>query len=226
VELSSFFIVIFPSTILGENMKRIFLVLPLAMILLSACAAPSAATLPAESEITVVPANTEVILIPTDEVPGMKLPAPSFEAQTYIDEKFGFAFDYPSGWTVSEPMYSERATQVQFLSTPELLNAATVPAGATRVSATVYEWDPKNDLAAAVANWKTAWDASGFTVLEEEELVLEQGLPAMQFTVQTPDATVVHLITTLGDRYLMLSGEGDLELVQEIVQRIRPISVK
>ena len=209
-------------------MKRILLVLPLAMILLSACAAPSVETLPAltEPEVTALPSNTEAILMPTDEVPGMKLPAPSFESQTYIDEKFGFAFDYPLGWTVSEPMFSERATQVQFLSSPDLVNAATLPAGATRVSATVYNWDPKNDLAAAAAQWKTAWEASSFTILEEEELVLELGLPAVQFTVQTPDATVIHLLTTLGDRYLMLSGEGDLDLVNEIVQRIRPISVK
>lgn len=211
-------------------MKRILLVLPLIMTLFSACTMPLAATPPAEMEITAVPSNTEVILMPTDmptdEVPGMKLPAPSFESQTYIDEKYGFAFDYPLGWTVSEPMFSERATQVQFLSSPDLVNAATLPAGATRVSATVYQWDPKNDLAAAAAQWKTAWESSGFTIIAEEELVLELGLPAMQFTVQTPDAVVVHLITTLGDRYLMLSGEGDLDLVNEIVQRVRPISVK
>src|SRR5512145_2987055 len=100
-------------------MKRILLVLPLIMTLFSACTMPLAATPPAEMEITAVPSNTEVILMPTDEVPGMKLPAPSFESQTYIDEKYGFAFDYPLGWTVSEPMFSERATQVQFLSSPE-----------------------------------------------------------------------------------------------------------
>ena len=207
-------------------MKRILLVLPLMVILLSACTLPSANTPPAEIEITAVPSNTEVIPVPTDEMPSMKLPAPPFEAQTYLDEKFGFAFDYPLGWTVSEAMFSERAKQVQFLSSPELANMETLPAGATRVSATVYEWEPKNDLAAAVTEWKTAWEASGFTILEEEEFVLEQGLPAVQFTIQTPDGTAVFLLTALVDRYLMFSGEGDLELVKEIVQRVRPISVK
>lgn len=216
-------------------MKRILLAFPLIVTLLAACAASPANTpAPVKVESTPIPSNTEVILSPTDvptdapgdELPSMKLPAPSFESQTYLDQKFGFALDYPVGWTVSEPMFSERAKQVQFLSSPDLANAATVPEGATRISATVYEWDPKNDLAAAVAQWKTTWQSSGFIVLDEEELVLEQGLPATQFTVQTPDATIVHLITTLGDRYLMLSGEGDLELVKEIVQRVRPISVK
>ncbi|RPI93296.1 MAG: hypothetical protein EHM40_10255 [Chloroflexi bacterium] len=208
-------------------MKRILLVLAL-MTLLSACAAPSIATTPApvETEIPAIPTATEPASVPTEAVSAPKLPAASFESQTYLDEKFGFAFEYPLGWTVAEPMFSERATQVQFLSSPELANIPTLPAGATRLSATVYRWDPKNDLAAYIAIRKTAWESSGFTILEEEQLVLELGLPAVQFTVQTPEAVVVFLITAIGDQYLELSGEGDLELVKEIVQRVRPISVK
>jgi hypothetical protein len=154
----------------------------------------------------------------------MKLPAPSFDAQVYVDETTGFAFDYPNGWTVTEAMVSERAKQVQFLSSPDLANVATLPEGATRLSATVYNWEPKNDLAAYVATRKTAWESSGFTILEEEQLVLELGLPAVQFTVQTPDGAAVFLFAAIGDRYLELSGEGDLELVKEIVGRLRPIS--
>jgi len=215
-------------TVPGEKMKRILFVLSLVMILLPACALPPATGLPApvETEASSMPANTEVVPTPTEEVPNLKLPAPSFEAQTYLDEKFGFAFDYPLGWTLAEPMFSERATQVQFLYSPELANTATLPAGATRLSATVYQWDPKNDLAAYVATRKTAWESSGFTILEEEQLVLELGLPAVQFTVQTPEGTAVFLFAAIGDQYLELSGEGDPELLKEIVQRVRPISVK
>lgn len=205
-------------------MKQTLLVLAL-ITLLSACAAPgTTAPAPVETELPAVPTNTELSPAPTDEVPAGKLPAASFESQTYLDEKFGFAFEYPLGWTVAEPMFSERATQVQFLSSPELANIPTLPAGATRLSATVYRWDPKNDLAAYVAIRKTAWEASGFTILEEEQLVLELGLPAVQFTVQTPESVVVSLIAAIGDQYLELSGEGDLELVKEIVRRVRPIS--
>ena len=100
----------------------------------------------------------------------------------------------------------------------------TLPEGATRVSATVYRWNPKNDLAAYVANRKTAWEASGFQILQEEQLTLELGLPAVQFTVQTPESQAIFLFAALGDQYLELSGEGNLELVREIVQRVRPIS--
>ena len=99
-----------------------------------------------------------------------------------------------------------------------------MPEGSTRVNATIYQWDPKNDLAAFVANQKTAWESSGITVLEEEQLVLDLGLPAVRFRVQAPDADLIFLMTPLGDQYLVLSGEGDLELVNEIVGRLRPIS--
>jgi hypothetical protein len=169
-------------------------------------------------------AATELPAEPTAAIPSGKLPAASFESQTYINDTVGFALDYPAGWTVNEMVVGSRGSQVQFLSSPELADASVLPEGAARVSATVYQWDPKNDLAAFIANQKSAWDASGFTILAEEPLTLELGLPATQFTLQTPEATSIFLITAIGDQYLVLSGEGNLELVKEIVQRVRPIS--
>lgn len=183
-------------------MKRTLLVLSIAMIVLSACG--------------MMPA--------TESASNPKLPVAPFDAQIYVNEAAGFALDYPAGWTVQEMVVGPRGTQVQFLSAPELVDMSTLPEGETRVSATLYQWDPKNDLAAYVANMKTAWEASGFIILEEEELVLELGLPAVQFTVQTPETQSIFLITALEDQYLVLSGEGDLELVKEIVQRVRPFS--
>lgn len=160
----------------------------------------------------------------TQAIPNPKLPASSFESRTYINDTAGFALDYPAGWTVNEAVVGPRGSQVQFLSSPDLTNASVLPEGAARLSATVYQWEPKNDLAAFVENQKTAWDASGFSILDEQTLTLELGLPATQFTVQTPETKVLFLITAIGDQYLVLSGEGNLELVKEIVQRVRPIS--
>jgi hypothetical protein len=175
---------------------------------------------------SVDPAQDRPAPAPTETAPSPKLPAASFESETYINEEAGFALDYPAGWTVNEIVIGPRGTQVQFLSSPEIAELAVLPEGETRVNATIYQWDPKNDLAAYVAKWKTAWEASGFTILEEEQLVLEQGLPAVKITVQTTEANVVFLVTALADRYLVLGGEGNMDLVQEIVQRLRPISVK
>lgn len=215
-------------------MKRLILVLVLAMTLLSAClSAPANTTLepvvapatsPAATETSAPAIPTDTAPASTEAAPNPKLPAPPFEAETYINQEAGFALDYPVGWMVNEMVIGPRGTQVQFLSSPELAEAATVPDGATRLNATIYLWDPKNDLAAYVAHQKTAWDASGFTILEEEQRVLELGLPAVQFTIQTPEAQVVFLTAALRDQYLVLSGEGDLELVKEIVERLRPIS--
>ncbi len=212
-------------------MTRLILSLCLMVTLLNACSGLPATSQPAPVETDLpsilpatepVPTSTEVA--PTDAAADPKLPAASFEADTYHNEEAGFALDYPAGWTVQEMVVGPRGTQVQFLSAPELADAPTLPNGATRVAATLYDWEPRNDLAAYVAHMKTAWEASGFTVLSEEERILELGLPAVEFTVQSPDVQTVYLIAALGDRYLVLSGDGDLELVKEIISRVRPIS--
>ena len=209
-------------------MKRRIPFFVLLLMLLSACAAvPAQATpVPAGTDVVALPSDTaQAPVLPSDTAaPQGKLPAASFEAQTYVNETAGFALDYPAGWTVNEVVVGDRGTQVQFLSAPGLAEAATVPADAARLNATIYLWDPENDLEAYAAHWKSAWQASGFTILEEGQRVLELGLPATRFTVQTPDAQVVFLVTALQDQYLVLSGEGDLALVNEIVQRVRPIS--
>ena len=219
-------------------MKR--LMFTVLLMLLSACGAvPGSTTLePAQTEAPVLPSETAaaptetfVPVLPsetapaaTEAAPNPKLPAAPFEAQTYFNEEAGLALDYPAAWTVSEQVIGPRGTQVQFLSAPELAEAVTVPEGETRVTAMIYRWDPKNDLAAFVATQKSAWEASGFTILNEEQLTLELGLPAVQFTLQTPEAQVVFLVTALKDQYLVLSGEGDLELVKLILGRVRPIT--
>ena len=165
-------------------------------------------------------------LDPTEAPANPKLPAASFESVTYINEEVGFALDYPAGWTVTETVLGERGKQIQFLSPPELADMAILPENAARLTAIVYQWDPKNDLAAYIATRKAAWESSGFIIVEELSLVLDLGLNAVQFELKTPDSSAVVLIAALGDQYLVLTGEGNLPLVKEIVQRLRPISVK
>jgi hypothetical protein len=193
---------------------------------LATCRAPE----PGSPVPTALPTRTEIpptvtALPPTETaVPQGKLPAAPFDAQVYSNEQAGFALDYPTGWTVNETVIGSRGTQIQFLSRPDLAEAAAIPEGETRLSATIYQWDPKNDLAAYVQHMKDAWAASGFTIVEEQQRTLELGLPAVLFTVQTPDAQVVYLVTALKDQYLVIAGDGNLDLVQQIVERLRPIS--
>ena len=208
-------------------MKRITLILIVLVLSLAACSAP--ATPPIASEATLIPvdSNMPVPGVSVTEAivePQGKLPAPSFESLTYINEAVGFAIDYPASWTVNETVLGERASQILLLSTPEIADLQTLPEGATRVAVVINQWDPKNDLAAFVDVRKTAWESSGFTILDEEPLTLDLGLAAVRFTVQTADGvTVLFQFAAVGDQYLSISGEGDLELVQEIMQYLRPV---
>ena len=208
-------------------MRRKSLMVLVLLFLLAACTTPAGTPAAGEApaQESIVATDTAVPATPT-EAAGMqgKLPAAPFESQPYFNEEAGFALDIPSAWTTQETVVGPRGTQVLFLSKPELAEAATIPAGETRLSAAIYQWDPKNDLGAYVDNMKTAWASSGFTILDEQQLTLEQGLPAVQITVRTTEADVLYLITALKDQYLVLAGEGDLTLVEQIVQRLRPIS--
>ena len=201
-------------------MKQITMLLTF-ILLVTACS-PATPSVPAATEEP----NVAPTSVSTEAPVNPKLPAPSFEAETYINEELGFALDYPAGWTVNESVVGDRGSQVQFLSSPEIADLAVLSEGASRISAAIYDWDPKNDLPAYIAKWKTAWQSSGFTVVEEQPLVLDLGLDAVLFTLKTPDSSALVLITALRDNYLVLSGEGDLELAKEIVQRLRPIAVQ
>lgn len=198
----------------------------LTLLLFATACAPAVTSRAVDSVVVPATSTDEPIAssVPTAAPANPKLPAASFESETYINEEIGFALDYPAGWTVNESIVGDRGSQIQFLSSPALAESAVLPEGENRVTAVLYDWDPKNDLPAYIANWKTAWESSGFTVVDELPLVLDLGLNAVQFTIKTPDSSAVVLITALGDKYMVLSGEGNLELAKEIVQRLRPIS--
>ena len=212
-------------------MKRVALAVLILILWLASCSRPEPTAAPATSAPESVessgmpvpasePAATEMIVVPEG-----KIPAASFESQTYIDETVGFALDYPADWTVTESVVGDRGSQAVLLSAPGIADLADLPEGETRVSITVYQWDPKNDLDAFLDVRKTAWESSGFTILEEEDLVLDLGLSARQFVIQTPEGKeTLFLIAAVGDQYLSISGEGDMDLVKEIAARLRPVS--
>jgi hypothetical protein len=212
-----------------EKMRPVIFVIVVFIFWLATCSVPEPPA-PAAATATLLPTQTSVPATATPlpptvtSIPQGKLPEAPFDADLYASSEAGFALDYPRGWTVNEMVVGPRGTQVQFLSRPDLAEAATVPAGETRLSAMIYQWDPKNDLPAYIQHMKDAWTASGFSILEEQDLTLEQGLPAARITIQTPDAQVVYLVAALKDQYLVIAGEGNLDLVKQIVERVRPIS--
>ena len=147
----------------------------------------------------------------------------SFSPVTYTDEIGKFAFDYPDTWTLdAEQVIGDRGTQTLLLSPGS--TAETVAEGGARIVLVRYDWDPKNDLSARVAQRKTAWDASGFVILDESTRELEDGRAVVDLLLETPDKTQYLVsLTTIGDKYLEISAEGDLNLCREILGTLRSI---
>lgn len=206
-------------------MKKTLFILTLLAFGLAACGSRVTPPLATEPVSVLMENNMPVPGVNvTEAVVEGKMPAPSFEAQTYINGATGFALDYPSHWAAKETLVGERGVEIVLLSAPEIADLETLPPGATRVAINVNQWDPKDDLAAFVDARKMAWDSSGFTIVEEEPLTLDLGLAAVRYTVQSPDGVPVEfLFAAINDQYVTLSGEGDLDLVKEMMQYLRPI---
>jgi hypothetical protein len=134
--------------------------------------------------------------------------------------------DYPSGWTlVPNKQIGSRGSTAQLFSPGSTAEKLLVDG--TRIGITVYLWDPKNDLAAYAANRKTAWEGGGSTIISETSGELADGRKQMSFTVQGPDKMqAFFLLTTLGENYLAISGDGNLKLIEEIALTTRPLNFK
>ena len=181
--------------------------------------------------------STPQISTPQIPTPPVDIPSPtptaaptavplSFTPATYKAEADGFELDYPSGWTlIPISVIGSRGAQGQVLSpgsTPETLSA-----GGTRVTITIYSWDPKNDLAAFVTQRRTAWDAGGSSIVSESKGDLLDGRKQMSFIVESPEKQQAFvLFTTLGEKYLQIAGEGNLALAEEIAHTMRPVGFK
>lgn len=146
------------------------------------------------------------------EIPGQTpdKPALTFEAATYRNEDNNFEFNYPAAWVFTEQIFGPRGSGAQFFSEGELI-----------FSATVYLWDPKNDLDAYIDIRKQGWSSSS-TVVAEEELSLADGNRAFQFEIQALDGSSVYsLLTEVGENYLELSGPVELAEFGEIAQTLQ-----
>jgi hypothetical protein len=163
---------------------------------------------------------------PTATLEPSPVAGPSFEAVSYRDEVAGFEFDHPASWFVGPVEQYSRGGITAFTSweRPTDLLPGETPPGETRLDVAVQLWDPTGDLEAFVQQRRGAWDASGISVVSQEEWSLEDGRPARAFVVAGADgAQAYFFFTTIGDRYLVLSGDGDLALLAEIARTVRPI---
>ena len=187
---------------------------------------------------TVVPAVAPTEVPPTPEPPTPTAAEPtvepttapvpeepqplSFTPATYVDERAGFAFDYPADWTLDPTSQIGARGGFALLTSPGA-TAEILPDGSTRASISTYLWDPKRDIDAYIAQRKIAWDASGFAIISEAGWQLADGRDVRIFIVNTPEHPVYNIFTTIGDDYLQIGVEGDMALTEEIAHSLRPL---
>ena len=208
-----------------SSVRALVAVLVIAPALLLVGCAPQAA--PPSAEVTAPPMPPPPTETPAPEPTPTEAAGPAFEAATYRDEVAGFAFDYPAGWVVGPIEQYARGGITAFTSwqRPADVLPDEAPAGETRLDATVQLWDPQGDLQAFVDQRMLAWDASGIAVVSEDGWALSDGRPARAFVVSGADgAQAYFFLTTLADKYLVLSGSGDLALLEAIARTVRPLA--
>jgi hypothetical protein len=163
----------------------------------------------AATQITTTQVSTDVPTIAPTDTPAE--PQLSFEAVIYQDKDAGFAFEYPADWGVGFQEAHSRGyvTQLQDVDGP-------------RLDVVVLLWDPKGDLPAFLEVRKTAWESSDITFQEEQTITLANGQEAVYYVVEGRDGDQgFFFFTTLYDRYLQLSGSGDLSVLAEIAQTVQ-----
>ena len=211
-------------------LKPLQLVLGFMIFWLYLLACTATAPLPTEtalpSAVIEIPASTAE---PTPTEGPAAAPALSFIPATYQDLDAGFAFDYPAEWVadLASQAGGDRGYFAQLTSWQRPPNSLpeSVPDGGSIIQVEVLLWDPQNALDQFINQRKIAWDASGFSIALEEEVLLPNDWPAVQFNIVTTEGIVTYyLITTIDTRYLVLSGSGDLALIQEAANTLRLVA--
>ncbi len=210
---------------------RITLIAILALLLAACGSAPAAPTALVESTLPALPTETTAAPSPTATIeptlPTATLPAstitPAVDLKTHTDMESGFSFDYPAAWMLDAVSLGSRApTGYQLTSWPhEPGMVSDVPAGGTIMNIIIQLWDPKADLAAYVDMRKMALEGSGITILSETDLTLANGASAKEIITESADGQGYFLFSTLGENYLVASGNGDLELIGLVARSLR-----
>ncbi len=200
-------------------MKTRIILFVVSILVLSACKSTTNTPIPTTAVIlTEAPVMTEAPAMTTTLEPTESL---SFTPETYEDASDKFAFQYPADWTLlPEQIIGDRGAQTVLLSPGS--SVETLADGGSRVLLFRYRWDPKNDLSAWSAQRKQAWEASGMVILDESTRELADGRAVIDLLMQSVDGSqVLFSLTTIGDRYMEINAQGNLELCKEILGTLR-----
>ena len=151
-------------------------------------------------------------------------PSPTlfFEAATYRDPQAGIELDYPASWILLDGETQSRGSYVQIASwDPGPNGISSIPEGGSVLQITIYLWEPTGDLDARVNIRRNNFVDSGNQILAEEELSLN-GERAVRFRLLATDGSeALFYLLALGERYLELSGTGDLLTLDAAMRSLR-----
>ena len=148
-------------------------------------------------------------------------PSLPFEPATYRDADAGFRIEYPANWYVIGGETQSRGSYVQIVSwDPGPGGITEIPAGESVLQITIYLWEPTHNLDARVDMRRNNFIDSGNAILEEGELALGEQR-AFRFLTQAADGTQgLFFMLELGDRYLELSGSGDIPTLDAAIRTL------
>ena len=191
-------------------MRPIYVV---AVLLFLAACNPQAAVMPTPLPTALVSSATPQ---PT------KTPGLPFTAVTYRDEEAGFELEYPASWFLMDGETQSRGAYVQITSwDPGPGGIQSIPEGGSVLQIAIYLWEPTHNLDARLAMRRDSFTASGNSILEEEELS-PAGERVVRLKLRLTDGSqALFYLAVLGDRYLELSGSGDLAALDASMRTLR-----
>jgi len=184
-----------------------------AVLLFLAACNPQAAVMPTPLPTALVSSATPQ---PT------KTPGLPFTAVTYRDEEAGFELEYPASWFLMDGETQSRGAYVQITSwDPGPGGIQSIPEGGSVLQIAIYLWEPTHNLDARLAMRRDSFTASGNSILEEEELS-PAGERVVRLKLRLTDGSqALFYLAVLGDRYLELSGSGDLAALDASMRTLR-----
>jgi hypothetical protein len=187
------------------------------LLLLSACASAATATAIPTPAATVTPILSAAPMdsYVTQVVANGKV--------TYRDDNSDVTLEYPEGWLIDLTAGGTRGVYVYLITSLDFIPGmrSEIPEGATLVFVTIAKWEKANDLTAFVEFQKQGWQTSGDTIVSEEDRSTPAGDPVKYVVSDTRDGRNHIFIKTVGRRYAIISGYGNLDALWAIAVSVR-----
>jgi hypothetical protein len=127
------------------------------------------------------------------------------------------ATSQPNGTATSEPVSTSTGEPDSEGDGQEL-----PPANGSQLIVEVLAWEPANNLNAYRDHWLQVWESEGKVVADQQVWNINQKRWAVFYMVRDAEGEVTfYFITGLRDKYLVLTGYGDLNVLIQIARSTR-----